>query len=135
MGSRAEDLDPVAGLHRTMRRVPVFSVAGIFALAVAAGAFVYANRLADQRAEDRRDDELSACVRGNELRADVREVAGTTASGFNEFAAILIGEGARTPEQQARIDEARVAFDARVVDPLNELADEEGSLAGRDCEP
>jgi hypothetical protein len=122
-----------APAHRALRRMPMFSMAGIVALLVAAGALWYANDIGDQRVADRKADERAACERGNDLRADVREVAGTTASGFNEFAAILVGDGERTPEQQERIDEAREAFDARVVDPLKELASDDGSLAGRKC--
>lgn len=113
-------------IERVVRRVNIVTVIaplGFFLAILVAVAVVIGAR----------DDQQQRCEAGNSVRADVRELAGTTASGFSELANIIVGDEPRTPEEQARIDTAREQYDARVVAPLSDLADAAGSLAPRDC--
>lgn len=120
-------------ITRVLRRVPVFSVAGTIAIVLALVALFYTSNLAEQRENDRERSEQQACIRGNDFRAEVRELALRTAGGFTGLADIIVGDEERTPEQQAEINEARALYDEIVVDPIQALADESGDLGPRNC--
>lgn len=125
------DIDAL--VHRVRRSVPIVSVSGVLALILSVVALVYSSTVADQREADRQQTEQEACERGNAFRADVRDLADTTASGFTELADIIVGDEERTPEEQAAIDRARALYEERVVDPIEALASDGGTLADREC--
>ena len=121
--------------HRLIRRIPLFSGAGIVAVVMSLAALLWTNNQADQQAEDRRANDHAACVRGNELRGDLRQFAGDTAAAFTSLLTVALGLGAddRTPEEQARVDEFSRRYQESVVTPLSVLAADDGPFAGRAC--
>lgn len=86
--------------------------------------------LIDAQQSDLLQRRIDACERDNTTRGAARLIATTTAVGFNQFAAILIGDQEIDAELQAQID----AFQKNVIDPFVNLTDaENGPFKDRDC--
>lgn len=126
---------------RRWRRVFIAMVAGGLAVAVVAVVAL----VGMYRANDANDSlqaivkantadltqrRIDACERDNTTRAATRLVAKTTAGGFNQFAALLIGNTPIDSELQKQID----LFQTNVIKPFLALTDEKtGPFADRDC--
>jgi hypothetical protein len=121
------DLDKVVtGVGRSVALV-VFVVL----LAIAGGG--YALWDADRAHDADVEEDLRACERGNELRAELRSLALLSATAFDSLAALSASSRERTPEEQERLDALLERYDTEIVQPFREAAEPDGPFAGRDC--
>lgn len=97
----------------------------------ATGAAEKAQDAADLIIEQRTESRRVACETDNSNAAAFRLKAETTALGFEQFAALLIGDR----PIEGDLADSYAVFEETVIDPQRDLADPGGPFADRDCSP